>query len=203
MNFTTLSTAAHRILAVAVLTAGATGASYAQSARPSSFSVLPYTQQGYVGINVGVADFTNSCGSTPLSCDNPEVAFHVYTGGMFNPWLGLELGYLNTGNGDRAGGKTKAEGGNISLMGRLPLGAFNLFAKAGGTYARTIVTADPASGVVAGRVKAWAPSASVGAGYDFSTNATVVLELNQSNYRFAGIGREVVRTLSAGYVYRF
>ena len=190
-----------RMAIVAALCCSA--AAHAQSQRGSGYSVLPYTQQGYVGLNIGASDFSNRCGPSLFDCDNPDAAFHIYTGGLFNQWLGIELGYLHTGNADRAGGRTKAEGVNVSLLARAPLGPVNVFAKAGTTYARTVVSADALSGVPSGRVRAWAPSIGVGAGYDFGSNSSVVLEWNRSNYKFAGVGREAVKTTSLGYVYRF
>jgi OOP family OmpA-OmpF porin len=166
-------------------------------------SVLPYTQQGYIGLNLGVPDYSTSCGGSLFSCDNPDVALHLYTGGMFNQWLGVELGYLNTGSAERAGGRTKAQGVNASLVARVPIGPVQLFAKGGTTYGRTRVSADPLSLVPTGKARGWGSSYGAGVGYDFGSNSTVVAEWNRTEYRFAGVGRKPVETTSIGYVWRF
>lgn len=191
-----------RSATVAALALTAALAAHAQQ-RSSGMSVLPYTQQGYVGLNLGAADFSTRCGSSVYSCDNPDVALHLYTGGMFNEWLGLELGYINSGNADRAGGRTKAHGANISLLARVPIGPVHLFAKGGTTYGRTSVSADLLSGVPTGKARGWGSSYGGGVGWDFGANSTVVAEWNRTEYRFAGVGREPVETASIGYVWRF
>ncbi len=188
-----------RRIGVAALALAAGGAVHAQS---SGYSVLPWTQQGYVGLNIGKPDYNTSCGAGP-SCDDPDAAFHIYTGGMFNQWLGVELGYLNMGRADRAGGRTRAHGVNLSLVGRVPIGPVNLFAKGGATYGRTEVSADPLSGVSAGKSRGTAPAWGAGVGYDFGSNSSVVLEYARHQFHFAGIGRKPVETTSIGYVHRF
>jgi OmpA-OmpF porin, OOP family len=188
------------IAAVAVL---ATAAAQAQSSSSSSgYSVLPWTQQGYVGLNIGKPDYNNSCGTGP-TCDDPDAALHVYTGGMFNEWLGLEVGYLNMGRADRAGGRTRAHGINLSLVGRIPVGAVNLFAKGGATYGRTEVSADLLSGVSSGKGRGTGLSVGAGVGYDFGRNSSVVLEYGRHDFHFAGAGRKAVDLTSVGYMHRF
>lgn len=195
----------HRLRSIGLATVAvlATAAAQAQSSSSSSgYSVLPWTQQGYVGLNIGKPDYNNSCGSGP-TCDDPDAALHVYTGGMFNEWLGLELGYLNMGRADRAGGRTRAHGINLSLVGRIPVGPVNLFAKGGATYGRTEVSADLLSGVSSGKGRGTGLSVGAGVGYDFNRNSSVVLEYGRHDFHFAGVGRKAVDLTSIGYVHRF
>lgn len=77
-----------RTIGLAAVALAAASAVHAQTA---GYSVLPWTQQGHVGLNVGKPDYSNSCGAGP-SCDDADAALHLYTGGMFNRWLGLEAG---------------------------------------------------------------------------------------------------------------
>ena len=70
---------------------------------------------------------------------------------MFTQYLGAEFGYVNLGKMRRGGGSTKAHGLNVSLVGRVPLGAFNVFGKLGTTYSRTEVSASALSGIATGR----------------------------------------------------
>ena len=188
-----------RTIGIATLAFAAAGAVHAQS---SSYSVLPWTQQGYVGLNIGKSDYNTPCGFGP-GCDEADAAFHVYTGGMFSQWLGVEVGYLNMGNADRAGGRTRAHGVNASLVGRVPVGPVNLFAKGGATYGRTEVSADLLSGVSTGKDSGFGPSWGAGVGYDFGRNSTVVLEYARHQFHFVGVGRDSVETASIGYVHRF
>ena len=58
--------------------------------------------------------------------------------------FGFELGYTDFSQVNRAGGRTKANGVNLSLIGKLPLGdAFNLLGKVGTLYGRTDVSSAP------------------------------------------------------------
>lgn len=72
-----------------------------------------------------------SCAGT--TCDDPNVGWHLYTGGKFDQWFGMALGNLDMGRADRAGGRTRARGLDLSPVGRAPLGPVSVVAKAGGT----------------------------------------------------------------------
>lgn len=172
--------------------------------RSDSRSYLPYTQRGYIGMNLGRTQFDLPCGLGSISCDkNTNLSFGIYTGGMFNEWLGLEVGYLYTGKADRAGGSTSAQGVNALLVGRVPLGQFNVFAKAGGVYGRSRVTTNAESSFYSGAV--WGGGAAYGAGigYDFDRNNGVVLEWQRNKFKMPPDGHPDSDTTSIGYVYRF
>ncbi len=192
----------NRILPLAFAVAGMAAALPA-AAQSSSSSVLPYTSSGYVGINVGKPDYKVDCDSSVFSCNDPDASVHVYTGGMFNDWAGLELGYLDFGKADRLGGDTRARGINLSLVGRVPLGAFSVYGKLGTTYSRTRVSVSPLSTEPSGKDSSWGAAYGIGAGYDFTPNWSVVLEANRHEMHFVGAGRENVDTLSLGLKYRF
>jgi hypothetical protein len=186
------------------LLCGAAGAqTMSTGATQGSPSLLPYTQRGYVGINVGRPDFRTSCGIGPYGCKNSDVGIHVYTGGLFNDFFGVEVGYLNSGRAGRAGGRTHAHGLNVSAILRAESGAFNVFAKAGATYGQTRVSTGPLSDVTSGRTRGWGGSHGLGLGYDFRPDAGVVLEWSRHEFRFPGTGRRNVDMTSLGYVRRF
>ena len=169
----------------------------------NGYSLLPYTTSGYAGINLGKPDIRSACAAS-FSCGDADLAAYVYTGGLVNDVLGIELGYVNTGGANRNGGKTRAQGVNLSLVVRVPLGDFNLFAKAGGLYGQTRVSADAASGVATGKESGWGGTYALGAGYDFTPQLGVVLEWARNEFRFAGGGgRQDVDSLSLGLVRRF
>jgi hypothetical protein len=170
----------------------------------TDYSLLPYTKRGYVGLNLGKSDYGDlSCGVGGFACDDGDVGGSLYTGGMFNEWLGMELGYLHMGRADRAGGRTEAQGLNVSLLARLPLQQFSVFAKGGTTYGRTKVTADPLALVPSGKDSGWGASYGVGVGMDVTPATSVVLEWGRHDFHFAGTGKQDVSLTSLGLKYRF
>ena len=166
------------------------------------YSLIPYSTAGYIGVNVGRPDYELGCVGG-FSCSDSSTSFNIYTGGMFNQYLGAEVGYVNLGKMRRGGGTSKAHGVNLSLVGRLPLGAFNVFGKVGTTYGRTEVSASPLSGIATGRESGWAGSYGAGVGYDLTPRSSIVLEWARYDMRFAGVGKREVNTTSLGYVHRF
>ncbi len=170
----------------------------------SRTSWIPYTRNGYMGLNLGRSNFGTSCGTLALRCDNSDTSGHIYLGGYFNPYLGAEIGYINLGDIQRAGGSTEADGVNLSLVARAPLSpTFSLYGKLGATYGRTRVSAAAGSGVASGREHDWGGAYALGASYDFSSNWSAVLEVNRTRLNFAGNDREWVRSTSIGLQYRF
>ena len=175
-----------------------------EAASNEGYSILPYTRKGYAGINLGRPDYRGACAAGNVGCDNPSVMGKVYTGGMFNDYLGLELGYLHMGRAERAGSRSDAQGLNLSLMGRVPFGtAFSGFAKVGATYGRTHLGAAPPYRLNEASESGWGRSYGAGVGYDLSRQSTVVLEWERHQFRFADIGRHDVDATSIGYQHRF
>lgn len=134
-------------IVISLFVAGASlaAASGAQAQATPSTPGSAYAMQGsgdrYMGLNAGQSDFPVGNGTGLYSADRRDVAYSVYAGSYFNQNFGLEFGYLDLGGVNRAGGRTKADGINLSLVGRLPLGgSFNLLGKLGTTYGRTEVT---------------------------------------------------------------
>lgn len=167
-----------------------------------SFSAIPYSTNGYIGLNVGKPDWDVPCAGG-FGCDESNTAYHLYTGGMFNPHFGAEIGYVDFGRMERAGGRTRAHGVNLSLVGHLPLGGVNLYAKLGTIYSRTNVTANALSGVATGQESGWEGSYGVGVGFNLSPRSSVVLEWNRYDLTFVGVGKRDITTTSLGYVHRF
>jgi OmpA-OmpF porin, OOP family len=169
----------------------------------NNFSLLPYTRKGYVGISAGKSNYDNPCGTGGFSCSDPDAALRLYTGGMFNDYIGLEAAYLHMGRADRGGGRTQAQGLNLSVVGKLPLGMFNVFAKGGTTYGRTKVSANALSGLPTGNDSGWGPSYGAGVGYDITPTSGLVLEWERHDFHYSGAGKENATNTSIGYVHRF
>jgi OOP family OmpA-OmpF porin len=183
----------------------AAGGTTAPSAAASDggYSWIPGTRRGYAGISLGRSDYGTPCGSGGFGCDKPRVAGKVYSGGMFNDYVGMELGYLHMGRADRAGGRTDAQGLNASVVGRVPFGAFNAFAKGGVTYGRTHVSAAAGAGIPTGTGSGWGASYGGGLGWDFNRTSGLVLEWERHDFRFAGLGKREVDMTTIGYMHRF
>lgn len=180
-----------------------TRSSGGMSASGDGYSILPFTRRGYWGVSLGQSNYKNPCGSALFSCDDSDLSGRIYTGGMFNDWLGLEAAYVNMGKVDRAGGSTDTHGINLSLVGRVPLGQFNAFAKAGTTYSRTEVSSAALSGVASGSEKGWGGSYGLGVGWDFTSSSGLVLEWERHDIRFPGDVKDPVESATIGYIQRF
>lgn len=168
-----------------------------------AYSIIPGTRRGYIGLNIGKPEFDLACGSGNYGCNDPDAGVHLYTGGLFNDWLGVELGYVNTGRAERAGGRTRAQGVNLSLVGRLPVGPFNAFVKGGAIYGESRVSTGFLSDQPGGKARGWGASYGAGVGFDFTPRSGVVLEWSRNEFRFPGAGKQDVDMTSLGYVHRF
>jgi OOP family OmpA-OmpF porin len=173
--------AARSAAAVACLVLGA--AAHAQSTSQRS-SWIPYTTSGYVGLNVGQSDYRADC-APGSNCDDSATSGKLYVGGMFNEWLGLELGYVHLGEVDRSGGVVRAHGVNVSLVGKVPMGnnsPYLLYGRLGTTYGRT-KNESPIPGY-SGTGTAWKPAWGVGVGYQFTPQWAVVLDYDEHRFDF-------------------
>ena len=189
-------------------TASSSGASGANAGTPASgrsdrMSVLPYTQDGYLGISAGRSQYDLRSGPAGTAYDDSGNAFKVYTGGFFHPNLGVELGYINAGKARRLGGDTKAQGVNLSLVGRAPLGEqFDLFGKVGTTYGRTQTDGSSNLGVRTGKEDGFGLSYGIGARWAFAPQWAAVLEWESHKFKFSD-GDEAVKMTTVGLQYRF
>ncbi|MEN3112750.1 outer membrane beta-barrel protein [Uliginosibacterium paludis] len=167
------------------------------------YSWIPRTRNGYVGATLGGAFYDTRCGSG--SCEDPDMAGKVFSGGMFNRFVGLELAYLNMGNAERGGGDTRAQGLNLSLVLRAPLrgDVVSLFALAGATYGQTKTTATAGSGVATGKVYGWGPSFGGGISVALDPRWTALAQWERHRFQFAGDSDNWVDQASVGLKYSF
>jgi opacity protein-like surface antigen len=186
------------VLAVAALAAGASA-----QAQSSNYS-LAAPGASYVGVNVGKSDFSVGNGNGLFSSDNKDTAYGINAGSYINNNLGMELGFTDFGKINRAGGTTKAQGFNLSMVGRLPLSPqFNLLGKLGATYGRTDVSASPLSGVVSGSETGFGVAYGVGAEYAFNPQMSAVLQYDAHDMKFVGTGNDRVSATTVGLRYKF
>lgn len=163
---------------------------------------------GYVGLNAGSSDYSLDGGlrgfGFNFDADDRDTAVNIYAGSFFHPNFGLEIGYTHFGKIDRAGGSTKAEGINLSLVGRAPISPqFNLLGKLGTTYGWTDVSSVAATGIASGDAKGFGMSYGLGAEYVFNQQLSAVLQYDEHRLKFVGTGRDRVSATTVGLRYRF
>lgn len=190
------------VMAVLLAAAGA------QAQSSTSGASSPYAIYGagnsYLGLNAGQSNFSMGNGTGLYGADKYDLAYSVYAGSYFNQNFGFELGYIDFGGVNRAGGKTKADGINLSVVGRLPIGSsFNLLGKLGTTYGRTDVTSGAGSGITAGTEKEFGWAYGLGAEYTFHPQWSAVLQYEEHDLKFAGGDRDRISATSLGLRYRF
>lgn len=158
----------------------------------------------YFGINAGQSKFRLNNGGDGFAADSGKTAYSLYGGSYFSNNLGLELGYTDFGRINRAGGSTKADAFNVSLVGKLPLSpSFNLLGRLGTTYGRTDVSTQPASGITGGSQSSWNMSYGIGAQYSFTSNLSAVLQYDEYRMKFAGTGTDRINTTMLGLRYAY
>lgn len=186
------------VLAVAALTAGA-GA----QAQMNNYALYS-PGSGYVGLNIGQSDYGLENGLGGFDSDKRKTAYNIYTGSFFHPNFGMEVGYTHFGTINRAGGETKSDGANLSLIGRAPISPqFNLLGKLGVTYGWTDVSAAPASGIDSGTERGFGASYGVGAEFVFNPQVSAVLQYDEHRLKFITTGRDRVSATTVGLRYRF
>ena len=192
-------------LCIAAAAMGAGGSALAQSTSASS-SNSPFYGGGnsYIGGSIGRSDFSLGNGTGLFPAEKRDTSYSLNGGTYFDKNFGVELGYTHFGAIQRGGGLTKAEGINLSAIGRIPLStSFNLLGKFGATYGRTKVSSAAGSGITAGNDNGFGLSLGLGAEYVFTPAVSVVLQYDLHDLKFAGSGRDHVGNTSLGLRYRF
>ena len=158
----------------------------------------------YIGFNIGQSNLKLNNGNGSFGFERSKNVYNLYGGSYFNDFIGAEIGYADFGRMSRGGGQTKADGFNVSVVGKFPLApSFNLLGRLGTTYGRTEVSSNIASGVVAGKETSWGGSCGIGAEFLFNPQLSAVLQYDEYNLKFAGGNRDKINTTSLGLRYRF
>jgi OOP family OmpA-OmpF porin len=191
--------------AAAVITMASGAFAQAQdSSSASAMSLLPAKGRGYVGLSLGRSRYSAPCGATSFNCDSTANSVQISAGNMIGNFWGVELGYIDMGRISRGGGTTRAQGLNLSLVGKTPLWqSVGAFGKIGTTYGRTETSALPGSGVNTGSERGFGLSYGAGVSYDFTPRLSATLAWESHDFRFAGSGRDPVRSTSLGLQYKY
>jgi opacity protein-like surface antigen len=189
------------VLTVSVL--AATGVHAQTSTSPAGYSIMA-PGNSYIDLGVGRSDFSLNNGSGGFSSDKTDTAYSLRAGSYVNNTFGLEAGYTDFGNINRAGGSTKANGLNLSLIGKFPLSEqFNILGKVGTTYSRTEVSAVPGTGVVPGSESGFELSYGLGVEFNFTPQWSAVLQYEEHKMKFAGGETDHVGNTTLSARYRF
>lgn len=160
--------------------------------------------KSYLGLNLGRSRYNISCSTTALLCDDTDRSAQLYAGTMIGNFWGVELGYLNMGRIARLGGETRAQGLNLSLVGKAQVApSLRVFGKVGTTYGRSETSALAASSIATGSEHGFGLSYGAGLSFDFTPRLSATLEWDRNDFRFAGGGRDPVRSTSLGLQFRY
>lgn len=156
----------------------------------------------YWGLSLGQSRYNTPQGNL-YSSDRSDTSYKLTYGRHLTPHFGTELSVYDLGKSARGGGETKANGANLSLVGRLPMDRVTLFGKIGANYGRTSTSTALVSDVQAGKATGWGPSVGLGASYDLTPSTALVAEWERSRLEFAGSGRSEVDNTSLGLRWKF
>jgi OmpA-OmpF porin, OOP family len=175
-------------------------------ARPGSATQLTYPWQqqfwGYAGVSVGGASYDINC-FPGFTCDEDTGAIKLFAGGRFNNIFGLEVGYINLGKAQNAGGDLEAHGLNFSLVAGVPIGTnTSVFGKLGTTYGRTKVSGTVPA-VRTGTEDDWGLSFGIGAQLGFTERLALRLDADRYRFQFVDDNRRNIDTVTVGLQYRF
>lgn len=161
-------------------------------------------QSNGLGLSAGRTQARVGCAITAFGCDDRNQATHLYSRTMLGNFWGAEVGVLDMERVSSTGARAKAQGLNISVIGRAPLGAsFNLFGKVGATYGATDTLTATGSALAMGAERGFGLSYGAGLSYDFTPRLSASVAWDSHDFRFAGGGRDPVRAASLGLQYRY
>lgn len=166
-------------------------------------SLVPGTRS-YLGLNLGHGASDAPCPATALVCSNRDRSATLYAGTMFNRNWGAELGYVDMGRVWRAGNEYRAQGLNLSLVGRTQVfPALNVYGKLGTTYGRSENTGALGNTSLSGPDQGFGLSFGGGVSYDITPRVSATLEWDSHDMRFANGAREPVRSTNLGLRFRY
>lgn len=197
-----------RLLMTAVSLALAAPA-FAQSTPTTSSSStdtwrLPHERGfwGHAGISFGQSKFDQTC-PPGFGCDDKDQFWKLYAGGRFNNAFGLELGVMNFGKFSAGGGEMDGWGADATIVAGIPLGAnSSVFGKLGVVYARTEVSAQPASGIATGKERGFGARWGVGAQVGLTKEWALRADFDRYRVPLPG-DHEDVEALTLGVQYTF
>lgn len=156
-----------------------------------------------IGLNVGRSDYGLGCGALP-GCEDSDRYLRLYGQSMVNEYWGAEVGVLDMGRIDLGSGNTRAQGVNLSVVGRVPLGEmFSAFGKVGTTFGHTSTSSSAGSGLRGGSENGFGLSYGAGLSWHITPRVSAVVEWDSHDFKFANGERDPVRATSLGLQFRY
>lgn len=153
-------------------------------------------------------------GLTSFTRDEHGLGFKLFGGKQLNRYLAIEAGYFDLGKFEFSGttaeggtmrGETKYRGGNLDLVGQLPLTErFSLLGRAGVQYAEARTKVGGNRARAGANLKDSATNAKYGLGVEYKLNEAAALRWEVERYRTdanVAMGRNV-DTASVSFVYK-
>ncbi|MDP3759087.1 MAG: hypothetical protein Q8R01_01060 [Ramlibacter sp.] len=154
-----------------------------------------------LGLHLGRSQTGLPCGKTALVCDTADQSTQLQASAMVGKFWGVEMGYAESGR--IALGEGRAQGLNLSLVGKAPLGqSLGVFGKLG-TTGRGDTPNYWGAGPAPGSGPAFGLSYGAGVSFAFTPRLSATLAWDSNDFRFTGSGREPVRSTSLGLQYRY
>lgn len=175
----------------------------AQTAEGSVIGAWPGRAQGAPGLNLARARYALPCSLGSFLCSDEERRPALLGGTARSDRWSVEMGYVQLSRLER-GGAARAEGLNVSLVGKAPLGSsWGLYGKLGTTLGRTDTAAMGAGPAQPGSESGFGFSYGAGVSWALSRRTTATLGWDSYDFRFAGGGRDPVRATSLGLQWRY
>jgi OmpA-OmpF porin, OOP family len=157
-----------------------------------------------LGLNPGRTSFTLSCSNVAYLCDDKDRIAQLATGRNAPSNWGLEVAQVNLGTVSRFGSSTRAQGLNLSLIGKASLGhSLRVYGRAGTLWGRTDASNLAAGSSVAGTDQGFGFSYGAGVGYDITPRLSATLEWDSNDLRFGSGTHDSVRSTSIGLQLRY
>jgi OOP family OmpA-OmpF porin len=183
-------------------------AAFAAGAQPtagfeSPLSVAKPGGRSYLGLSLGRGQLDTTCAATALVCENKDRPATLYAGTMLGTYWGAEIAYIDTGRFWRAGGESRAQGLDFSVVGRYRIApSVGVYGKLGTIYGRTDTSNSMGNAALSGADQGFGLSFGGGVSYDITSRLSAKLEWDSRDLRFGG-SREPVRSTNLGLQWRY
>jgi opacity protein-like surface antigen len=177
---------------------------YAGSANAAADSWFAPAGHSNLGLQATRSSFTLSCSNVAYLCDDKDRVAQLATGrSVPTPW-GMEVAQVNLGAVSRFGSSTRAQGLNLSLIGKASLGhSLRVYGRAGTMWGRSESSNLAAGSGSAGSDQGFGFTYGAGVGYDITPRLSATLEWDSNDLRFASGTRDSVRSTSVGLQLRY
>lgn len=155
-----------------------------------------------IGLHLGRSSHGMRCELLPV-CAGGDHYMRLWGRGMLSETWGAELGLLEAGRLDGAGGSSRVQGVSLSVVRRFSvLDSVSAYGRLGTTYGHTDTTAAAGSGARQGGENGFGLSWGAGLSWQVSPRLSARVEWDRSDFRFVDGSREV-RATSLGLQWRY